>query len=68
MQLLRGKSTVGGGGDAVFIIFKIVESARIVQIIYNLTCSESGDVLRAYCNFESKQVISITLFGLRSND
>ena len=25
-------------------------------------------VLRAYCNFESKQVISKTLFGRRPND
>ena len=60
-----GKSTVGGGGDAVFIIFKIVESGFVLCKSYNLICSESGDVLRAYCNFESKQMISITLFGLR---
>ena len=52
MQLLRDKSTGGGGGNAVFIILKKVESGLVLCKSYNLICSESGDVLRAYCNFE----------------
>ena len=38
---------------------------RVDWLVY-LACLRSH-VLRAYCNFESKQAISITLFGRRQN-
>ena len=41
-------------------------STRVAWIVY-LACFRSH-VLRAYYNFESKQVISITLFGRRPNN
>ena len=50
------------------LLFKKIESGLVLCKSYNLIGSESGDVLRAYCNFESKQVVSITLFRLRSNN
>ena len=40
-------------------------SGRIAWLVY-LACLRSH-VLCAYCNFESKQAISITLFGRRPN-
>ena len=42
-----------------------VEDIRVAWLVY-LDCLRSN-VLRAYCNFESKQAISITLFGRRPN-
>ena len=41
-------------------------STRVAWLVY-LACLRSH-VLRAYYNFESKQAISITLFGRRSNN
>ena len=43
-----------------------VEDIRVAWLVY-LDCLRSN-VLRAYCNFESKQAISITLFGRRPNN
>ena len=39
---------------------------RVAWLVY-LACLRSH-VLRAYCNFESKQASSITLFGRRPNN
>ena len=41
-------------------------STRVARLVY-LACLRSH-VLRAYYNFESKQAISITLFGRRPNN
>ena len=39
---------------------------RVAWLVY--LASLSSHVLSAYCNFESKQAISITLFGRRPNN
>ena len=43
-----------------------VEDIRVAWLVY--LDSLRSNVLRAYCNFESKHAISITLFGRRPNN
>ena len=52
---------------AAFYLVRVVRVADIgVAWLVYLACLPSH-VLRAYCNFESKQAVSITLFGRRPN-
>ena len=52
--------------DKCCVVTHCVADIRVAWILY-LDCLRSH-VLRAYCNFESKQTISITRFGRRLND
>ena len=49
-----------------FYLVRVVraEDIRVAWLVY----LDRSNVLRAYCNFESKQAISITLFGRRPNN
>ena len=52
--------------DKCYIVTHRAADVRVAWLFWLLACLRS-DVLRAYCIFESKQAISITLSGRRPN-
>ena len=52
--------------DKCCVVTHRLVDIRVAWLVY--LASLSSHVLRAYCNFESKQATSITLFGRRPNN